>query len=86
MNILTIDDDLKLALEWAIELALDDQEHYLQNGDPVVDYGKEWQETAAMKAGMLNGLATVCRQMGDDGLAASCEALATQFKEAGDAE
>ena len=30
MNVLTIDDDLKMALEWAIELVLDDQEH-LQN-------------------------------------------------------
>lgn len=81
MSILTIDDDLKMAIEWAFELAMDDQENYLGQGNPAVDYGDEWAEVAAMKAGMLDRLATVCRQMGDDGLANGCEALAARFKE-----
>lgn len=89
MNVLTIDDDLKMALEWAIELVLDDQEHLL-NYNPTADYGDEWPDVAEMKAAMLDRLATVCRQMGDEGFADSCESLSAQFKasgaEASDAE
>ena len=86
MNVLTINDDLKVAIEWAFELALDDQEHLLNQGNPAVDYGDEWGDVAEMKATMLDRLATVCRQMGDEGLADNCEALSAQFKVAGDAE
>ena len=85
-NVLTIDDDLRMAIEWAIELAMDDQDHLLKCGNPEIDYGSEWPEVAAMKAGMFERLATVLRQMGDDGLADSCVSLATQFKETIDAE
>ena len=80
-NVLTIDDDLRDALEWAIGLALGDQEHYLKFGNPEVDYDDEWPRVAMERAATLDRLAMVCLQMGSDGIAKSCKSLAAQFKE-----
>jgi hypothetical protein len=38
------------AIEWALELALDDQQHYLDYGNPQLDYGKDWPEIASDRA------------------------------------
>jgi hypothetical protein len=80
MNVLTINDDLKVAIEWAFELAYDDQENYLKSANWQQDYGVDWPDIAEMKATMLDRLAVVVRQLGLEQFAASYESLAEQFR------
>ena len=70
------------ALEIVIGLALSDQHHYLQSGDPEVDYGEEWPEDAAAKAETWTHMKAICRALGLMGFASSAEILAQDFNEA----
>jgi hypothetical protein len=38
------------ALSEMLDLAIGDQEDYLNHGDPLIDYGAEWPDTAKHKA------------------------------------
>jgi len=55
----------KEALEWALELAFDDQQHYLKVGDPVKDYGAEWPEACAIKAAHCRAIAGMSLYRGE---------------------
>jgi hypothetical protein len=74
--------DQKDALTAAVSLAMDDQEHYLKSGDFDVDYGDEWAEAAALKAEMWRNVAGAFRELGESGMATSCDEMATGFEEA----
>ncbi|MEP7366770.1 MAG: hypothetical protein ABI972_26220 [Acidobacteriota bacterium] len=79
MPIITPSPEQEASLLWAIELALDDQEHYLKFGNPVLDYADEWPEVAATKAEQLNNLAAICDQIGALQMATDARKLATAF-------
>jgi hypothetical protein len=52
------------ALGYVLDLAHDDQEHYLAYGSPSTDYGSEWPETQAMKARMFRAVASAVIKLG----------------------
>lgn len=45
------------ALMYALDIALDDQENYIEGPYPRADYGSEWSSVAKEKAGHFNALA-----------------------------
>lgn len=61
--------------------AVEDQEHWLDCGDPQIDYGDEWEEVAANKAEDFHNLASALRKLDFGGMADSCDTLAEQFTE-----
>lgn len=59
-----LNDDERAALSDAIDLARNDQEHYLDFGNPEVDYAAEWREVAGEKAKLWATLARVSAKLG----------------------
>jgi hypothetical protein len=80
-NILTPSTEQTDSILWALELALDDQRHYLNVGNPKLDYDGEWPEVAATKAEQFCNLASICEQLGCSHMATACRGLATAFLE-----
>ena len=68
------------ALLWAVELALDDQEHYLHCGNREMDYGDEWPESARAKAVNFQHMADAVQRFGATAVAERCEQLAREFQ------
>jgi hypothetical protein len=71
------------AIGYALDLAASDQEHYLDYGDTVADYGDDWKETAKFKALNFRLLGDVGELLGLhgererwDNLAKGCEEIA----------
>jgi hypothetical protein len=60
-------DPYKNAIGYALELAYGDQSSYLDNGDPEVDYGNEWEETKAFKAEHFRKVAKLAELVGLNG-------------------
>lgn len=67
------------ALVAAADMALDDQEHYLDYGDPEKDYGSDWPEAAALKAQLFQTLASALRKFNVVQMVEDCETLAKRF-------
>ena len=63
----------------AIEIALDEQEYYLNQGDALADYGDEWPEIAQHKAERFNRMATVAHKLEAPTLTEDCTKLAQEF-------
>lgn len=53
------------ALEWALDLAFDDQHNYVREGDPAGDYGNDWPDARAMKAAYCRSLAELATCVGE---------------------
>jgi hypothetical protein len=73
---LTITQDERDAIGEALDLAHSDQEHYLHYGNPEIDYGTEWEETAQAKAATFRLLGQVGEKLGFHGEAERWEELA----------
>ena len=64
---ITLTEEQVQALGEALDLAYGDQESYLSIGNPSVDYGNEWPETAAAKAQTFRHLGEVGELLGFHG-------------------
>lgn len=67
------------ALGIAIELALQDQRHYLKTGAQQDDHGEEWPEVAAAKAITWEKISAACLKMAFVTLADDCRGLSLEF-------
>jgi len=56
--------DRREALGQLLDLAYDDQAHYLSLGDPEKDYAREWLETARNKAVFYQECAKIEQELG----------------------
>ena len=81
MNV-KLTDEMRDAISFAISLAVDDQEHWMNYGDPGTDYGDEWPEVARSKAAGFTEMAQVLVALELDG--ESCLSLAADFEAAAD--
>jgi hypothetical protein len=77
----TLTDAEHTGLIEAIRHGLGDRENYLQDGNPHVDYGDEWPETARSEAKEWRDTASAVRKLNDPDLASSCEDLAESLEE-----
>jgi hypothetical protein len=64
---LTLNETERAAIGYALDLAHNDQEHYLDYGAPDVDYGPEWPETAREKAAGFIVLGQIGESLGFHG-------------------
>jgi len=74
-------DEMRAALSYAISLAIEDQENWMRDGDPDVDYGDEWPEVAQEKSREWDQLALASVALGL-GMEQRCEGMADDFREA----
>jgi hypothetical protein len=74
-----VNDKMVKALAATIELALDDQGHYLDSCDFVADYGEEWPEAAKQKAEDWHATGTLAGMFGLDGLRQGCWDMSDRF-------
>ena len=74
-------EDERNAICAAAGMAIDDQENYLDYGDPLVDYGQEWPEVAQTKAESFQDLAGVLQKLGFIQIAIDAAKLAGRFRE-----
>jgi hypothetical protein len=66
------------ALGWVLDLAHDDQLHYLKYGSPETDYGSEWPEVAKQRAAWCRAIAEAATIAGET---ERWEELATKYEE-----
>lgn len=71
------------ALGEILDLAHGDQQHYLQVGDPHIDYGDEWPFTAQTKAERFRLIAAIGEKLGLNGETERWTALAQDMRASG---
>lgn len=81
MRTIILTDQEVEALGEALDLAHGDQQSYLNNGNPSVDYGNEWPAVALAKAERFLRLAAVGEKLGFPGERERWEALAESVAE-----
>jgi len=54
---IVITQPMRHAIGYALDLAFDDQEHYLKCGNPKTDYSGDWEEARRSKADKYRALA-----------------------------
>lgn len=72
--------DARDALVFTIDLALDDQENYLQYADFSADYGDEWNATAKWKARCFANLSCLLFLLGERHLSNRCDILSETLR------
>lgn len=71
------------ALEWALDLAYEDQSHYLSCGSPEKDYGEGWPEIAKERAQWCEAIAELAECEGTE---EQWRRLAGEYRESAGAE
>jgi len=73
------EEDVQAIIE-AIDRGWVDREYYLSNGNPHIDYGDEWPESARLEAEQWKAAGDACLKLGQARTAASCFCLAERFE------
>jgi hypothetical protein len=81
MVTLTLTSDELEALGYALDLAFGDQEAYMANGSPSVDYGDEWPSVAQLKANQFRAIAQFAGRAGLHGELERWNTLADDLQE-----
>jgi len=68
------------AIRYALDLAFEDQDHYLRQGNPILDYGREWEEVKQLKAGRYRDLANLGEKLALEGEAERWRRLAEEIQ------
>lgn len=71
------------ALQDTLALSLEEQLHYLDNGDPHIDYGNEWPFSAEVKATQAEITSRACAKLGFNSLREEFARLANALRASG---
>jgi hypothetical protein len=63
---IVIPGDMRAAIGCALDLAFQDQEHWLEHGSPTIDYGREWARVRFLKAEEYRELSKLGARLGFD--------------------
>jgi hypothetical protein len=73
-------EDERAGLFAAVERGIDDRRDYMVNGNPHIDYGDEWPESARIQAAEWRLAGSAVRVLGAGKLADDCDQIAQSFE------